>query len=241
MWPPGTEGSHERPSGRCPGRRRGPRCDGAGQADHREAVGEARWRCGGARTHRHRRRCRPGRRELMRPIPSPACPHTSLPCGPCCDWRTNYTASATTSDPPVEVIVSRPLDHEEWPGLLYSWADDVTADRALRALVTYRREYAPGFWTHVVSRALAEHLRRRCPCHRVTGGSFSVGEGLVDTPMAVEVTWRDIRWGGAAPTGPASERGAAVLWPCSLPFHRGRALPAASPGHGGVAFGPDRG
>jgi hypothetical protein len=27
----------------------------------------------------------------MRLIPSPTCPHTSLPCRPCCDWRTDYS------------------------------------------------------------------------------------------------------------------------------------------------------
>ena len=53
-------------------------------------------------------------------------------------------------DPPVEVIASRLLDNEEWPGLLYGWAHDVTDDRGLRGLVSYRREYAPGLWTDVV-------------------------------------------------------------------------------------------
>ena len=64
-------------------------------------------------------------------------------------------------NPPVEVIVSRPLDDEEWPGLLHGWANDVTDDRGLRGLVSYRREYAPGFWTEVVAWESAEHFRRR--------------------------------------------------------------------------------
>ncbi len=64
-------------------------------------------------------------------------------------------------DPPVEVIVFRPLDNEMWPGLLYGWAHKVTDDRGLRALVAYRREYAPGCWTDVVSWASAEQIRRR--------------------------------------------------------------------------------
>ncbi len=64
-------------------------------------------------------------------------------------------------DPPIEVIVSRPLDNEKWPGLLYGWAHDVTDDRGLRGLVSYRREYAPGLWTDVVSWASAEQIRRR--------------------------------------------------------------------------------
>ncbi len=61
----------------------------------------------------------------MRLIPSPTCPHTSLPCRPCCDWRTDYSGVRDYPDPPVEVIVSRPLNHEEWPGLLFGWADDL--------------------------------------------------------------------------------------------------------------------
>ena len=64
-------------------------------------------------------------------------------------------------DPPVEVIVFRPLDAEQWPGLLQGWANDVADDRTLRALATYRREYAPGFWIHVVAWPRADHLRRR--------------------------------------------------------------------------------
>jgi hypothetical protein len=55
----------------------------------------------------------------------------------------------------------RPLDDEEWPGLLYGWANDTTDDRTLGALVNYRREYAPGFWTDVVSWALAGQVRPR--------------------------------------------------------------------------------
>jgi hypothetical protein len=38
-------------------------------------------------------------------------------------------------NPPVEVIVSRPLDDEEWPGLLHGWANDVTDDRGLRRVM----------------------------------------------------------------------------------------------------------
>jgi hypothetical protein len=64
-------------------------------------------------------------------------------------------------DPPVEVIISRPLDDEEWPDLLHGWADDVTGDRTLRGLASYRREYAPGFYTDVVSWAHVAQLRRQ--------------------------------------------------------------------------------
>jgi hypothetical protein len=54
-------------------------------------------------------------------------------------------------NPPVEVVVSRPMDNGGWPGLLYGWANNVTDDRTLRGLVLYRREHAPGFWTDVIS------------------------------------------------------------------------------------------
>jgi len=61
-------------------------------------------------------------------------------------------------EPPVPVIVSRPLDNESWPGLLYGWTDFPDRTGGLRGLVTYRREYAPGFWTDVVSWTLAHNI-----------------------------------------------------------------------------------
>jgi hypothetical protein len=62
-------------------------------------------------------------------------------------------------EPPVPVIVSRPLDDEEWPALLHGWSSSARDDGALRGLVTYRREYTAGFWHDVVAWALAERIQ----------------------------------------------------------------------------------
>ncbi len=63
-------------------------------------------------------------------------------------------------DPPVRVLVTRPGDSEEWPGLLHGWSHEVADDRGLRALVTYRREHPPDDWADVVAWVLPEHVRR---------------------------------------------------------------------------------
>ena len=62
-------------------------------------------------------------------------------------------------EPPVPVMVKRPLDDEESPGLLQGWADSPDGRTGgLRGLVSYTREYAPGFTTDVVSWALAANI-----------------------------------------------------------------------------------
>jgi hypothetical protein len=62
-------------------------------------------------------------------------------------------------EPPVQVIVSRPLDNERSTGLLHGWADSPDGRTGgLRGLVTYRREFAPGFYTDVVSWTLAHNI-----------------------------------------------------------------------------------
>jgi hypothetical protein len=64
-------------------------------------------------------------------------------------------------EPPVQVIVSRPLDDEQSRGLLWGWADAPDGRTGgLRGLVTYTREYAPGFSTDVVSWALLINIRQ---------------------------------------------------------------------------------
>lgn len=63
-------------------------------------------------------------------------------------------------EPPIPVIVARPLDAEEWPGLLHGWSTTARDDGAMRGLVTYQREYAPGFWTSVVAWSKASNIRQ---------------------------------------------------------------------------------
>jgi hypothetical protein len=61
--------------------------------------------------------------------------------------------------PPVSVLVTRLLDEgRTYEGLLYGWAalTDRTGD--IRGLVSYQREYTPGYWSGAVAWVLPESL-----------------------------------------------------------------------------------
>lgn len=62
-------------------------------------------------------------------------------------------------EPPVPVVITRLLDEgRPYEGLLHGWAE-LPERTGMRGLVTYRREYAPGFWTDVVAWVTSENLR----------------------------------------------------------------------------------
>jgi hypothetical protein len=75
------------------------------------------------------------------------------------DLASELTKCQHRRDPPVPVIVRRPLDDEEWPGLLHVWSDSPDGRRGgLRGLTTYQRDIGSGYVQDVVSWTLAQNI-----------------------------------------------------------------------------------